>query len=86
MLEYHSVQGCDVLWICLQDKLDDMEEEKYSIQKELKEKQRQLDAEKRIVKTKQSEVDRLKEMMHQRDELLKVWLSTYGDNWDSSWM
>lgn len=57
-----------------------MEEEKYSIQKELKEKQRQLDAEKRIVKTKQSEVDRLKEMMHQRDELLKVWLLIYGDN------
>lgn len=55
-----------------QDKLDDMEESKYSIQRELKDKDRQLGAEKRIVKTKDTEVDRLKAMITQRDELLKV--------------
>ena len=49
-----------------------MEESKYSIQRELKDKERQLGAEKRIVKTKDAEVDRLKAMITQRDELLKV--------------
>jgi len=58
-----------------QDKLDDMEEAKYLIQRELKDRQKQLDAEKRSVKTKEAELDRLKEMMIQRDELLKVCLN-----------
>ena len=49
-----------------------MEEAKYSIQRELKDKQRQLDSEKRTIKTKEAELDRLKDMMRQRDELLKV--------------
>ncbi|XP_067938331.1 leucine-rich repeat flightless-interacting protein 2-like [Watersipora subatra] len=55
----------------LKDKLDDMEESKYLIQRELKDKQRQLDAEKRSIKMKEVELERLKEMMKQRDELLK---------------
>lgn len=49
-----------------------MEETKYAIQRELKDRQRQLDAEKRSVKNKEYEVDRLKQMVEQRDELLKV--------------
>lgn len=49
-----------------------MEEAKYSIQREFKDKQRQLEAEKRRTKTKETELERLKDMMRQRDELLKV--------------
>ena len=79
---YECVHTCVLLvtsasdmCLCLQDKLDDMEEAKHSIQRELKDKQRQLDAEKRCIKTKEAELDRLKEMMRQRDELLKVMTS-----------
>lgn len=49
-----------------------MEESQYAIQRELKDKQRQFDAEKRSVKTKQIEVERLQDMVQQRDDLLKV--------------
>lgn len=49
-----------------------MEELKYAIERELKDKQKLLDAEKRKVKAKEMEVGRLKEMVQQRDDLLKV--------------
>lgn len=49
-----------------------MEELKYAIERELKDKQRLLDAEKRKVKIKETEVQRLKDMVQQRDDLLKV--------------
>lgn len=77
---YFHIPDYFVFTLHLQDKLDDMEESKYSIQRELKDKERQLGAEKRIVKTKDAEVDRLKAMITQRDELLKVCTSHRFDS------
>jgi len=49
-----------------------MEESTFAVQRELKDKQRSLDGEKRKLKTKEMDIDRLRAMVEQRDTLLKV--------------